>query len=228
MKRPAQAAAYGLAVGADDSVQQTSIWCPECGRQRLVGWLRPELGRLALRCPHCCYEPGMSICRHDESIDLLKGVRGFKLAYRRAMEWGHRYYRQALACFPSDTAPCWKCGHPAPLELRLPHTPHISPSLRGERGVHVRCPACGGQAYTSLRALVLHQPQTRRFWLSHGRIRWLPPRDILFEGRAAILTAFASIDGSATFEVICKRDTFAPISINGECYDECDAGADPH
>jgi RNA polymerase sigma-70 factor (ECF subfamily) len=197
---------------------ETRIWCPECGQQRLLGQLDPIAGYFCVRCPICSPAPGLEICRVEDRTGLFYGIKGFKAAYNRAMDRGHRYYRGALALQHTGLAPCWECGRSIPISLAMPHyDPEIHPSLRGQPGVYLRCDCRGvyRRSSTSPRALALHLPAGQRFWRKHPRIRKLPERSILVDGRTALVVGFESVTDNARLEIVSLSDTFEVLGIYG-------------
>ncbi|MFL5801344.1 MAG: RNA polymerase sigma factor [Roseiflexaceae bacterium] len=201
---------------------ETRLWCPECGQHRLLGYLDTQHGDFSVRCPDCSPEPGLEISRTVEHPGCFDGVKGFKAAYTRSLNWAYRYYRGALANQQTGMAPCWECGRPIPLLLRLPYDdPDVHPRQRGRRGVYVRCDCRAGQrrhCSTLPRSLTLHLPEGQRFWREHPRMRFLPEREVDIGGQAAVVGGFESLGDSARLEVVALRDTFAVISINGMAY----------
>jgi RNA polymerase sigma-70 factor (ECF subfamily) len=209
------ALAAGLITPTLDGWHTTQIWCPQCGQQRLQGRLDGQRGAFAVQCPTCCTEPELFICRHDDNPLLFQGLTSPKVAYSRAMRWGHRHYRTALAQHPHTTVACWWCGGPTTVQLRLPNeTPDIAPSQRGGRGVYVRCTVCDVRTSTTPRALMLHLPEGQQFWRANSRIRMLPERELTFAGQPAILSGFERVDGGARLEMITQRDTYAVLWID--------------
>jgi hypothetical protein len=174
-----------------------------------------------MRCPGCSPEPGLEISRSVEHPGCFDGVKGFKAAYTRSLNWAYRYYRGALANQQAGMAPCWECGRSIPLLLQLPDDPELHPQQRGQRGVYLRCDCRVGQhrlCSSQSRALTLQLPAAQRFWREHPRMRFVPEREIDIGGQAAVVSGFESLSDSARLEVVALRDTFEVISINGVAY----------
>ncbi|MDQ5852993.1 MAG: RNA polymerase sigma factor [Chloroflexota bacterium] len=207
------AAPYGLAETVSDDWQETRIWCPHCGRRRLMGRFLRTIGSFTLRCPDCMpdYRSDRSAnMGHAVSPELFRGVHGYKPALSRMMAHADDYYRRA---FLRGTAPCSNCGHINQLGIDVPGT--VPPSALARRGVYVQCDACHSLSDLCLEGLALWRPEGRRFWQRHPRIAALPERELDFEGRPAILASFQSVTEHARFDVIFARDTYKVLSVHG-------------
>ncbi len=211
---PDDAAAYGLIDPAGDA-QETRIWCPECGRHRLVKHrgTAPYEGKYVLRCPRCHREPGVYFSNPvgADTDTILGGVRSEKPRLTRIQAWVAAYYQAALI---SGVAPCMDCGRMMPLRLGFP--PDGPPSLRDVPGLHVRCAACGCVVAQGLHGLALSLPQGRRFWRAHERIRLLPDREVEAGGIPARVVTMESVANGARYTVVSTRDTYRIIGVNGE------------
>jgi len=210
-----EAAAYGLVIPGSTRWQETRIWCPRCGVQRLVGLFdtasaEPEV---TLRCPGCCVEPGLHIS-HARGADILGSVKGFKPALSRIESWAHRFYQPGLV---RGAITCPYCSHISPLLSHLPASDDVPPSVQGARGAYVRCHGCGILCWSLLRGLALCTPEARRFWRDHPRIRTLPEREVEAgaNGRPVLITRFEDVTGAASLAVIADRETYEVIRIDG-------------
>ena len=200
--------------------EQTSLWCQICGKHRLLGRKQPERGLLYLKCPAC--SPGDAILSRSESVSALREVKSFKPAYARLGEWCHTHYRQGLR---EGSAPCETCGGlmsfkiSPPEEIRqLGWLDHETPGwlgLRSDRLVSGVCIHCSSINCISLDTLALFLPEGRAFMRVHPRIYRLPQRTIEFAGRPAVITRFASVTESASFEVISDYATYRVLKIAG-------------
>lgn len=210
-----EAAPYGVSGAEPGAWQETRLWCHRCGQRRLLGCFRrqstPGGDAFTLRCPDCNAEPDDTLTNVAEPGAVLEGVRGYKPALTRIMRWSDEFYRRALV---TRTAPCWRCGRPCPLRMRP--SPSAPPSLRRERGMHVRCPACGANEEIALRHLALYLPEGQRFWREHPRIRTLPERAVEIDGRAALLLRFQSVSETAELAVVVARATYAVLGVHGD------------
>lgn len=200
------AVAHGLAVPPDDGWTETRIWCPYCGRRRMIGRWATAHHDYGVRCPDCFCLPGRNHCA--DAAPLVAGLSGFKPAMSRVMVWADAYYRRALA---DDGASCPACGRFAPVRRTPPATQLTEP--RDRRGVHVWCEDCSIAWDLRFVDLALWLPEGRRFWRDHPRIRLLPEREVEGQGRPALITTFESVTGTARFEVVSARDTFDVLGV---------------
>ena len=82
-------------------------------------------------------------------------------------------------------------------------------------GVLLTCRACGAENSAPLSHLLLDMPLIQQFWRRHSRMQVLPVRTIERDGRAALLCGFASVDATATIEVISAADTYEILHVDG-------------
>jgi RNA polymerase sigma-70 factor (ECF subfamily) len=206
-----EAAAYGL-VEEPNAARPTRIWCPFCGRQRLVASIDRTSGVASFDCPTCSADPDVHVaytCR----ADVWEPVRGFKAILNRQFAAAHETVSQALR---QGTAPCVGCGQPAPVEVLAPAPGEWAAPLRP--GIHVRCASCRPAAIAvptvDRYGLVLTLPETRRFWRAQRRMYALPERSITYNGQPAVLTRFESLTQSAVLEVVTARQTYVLLAVD--------------
>ena len=210
-----EALAYGLV--NDDVRQETRLWCPYCGTQRLVGHFskRHDGVRFQLHCADWCYGPGIYVSNSDGPLflDLLTPIKGYKPAFSRVMRWVDAYYRCDGAI--NRRVACLCCGRPAVVRLALPA--HIAPLGPEHRGVHVWCPACClcPAPHEYLTGLLLCTPAGRAFWRTHERIRALPERAVEVDGQAALVKRFESVAGTGWLDLLVARDTYQLLAVHG-------------
>ena len=186
----------------------TRIWCSICGERRLLARVSPATGEFAVRCPRCSVTPDDHILQ-TVAPEPLRGIKGYKATLFRLLAVADSYYQAALA---SGAAACPDCGGPARLHRRPPEAAPVA--WRGERGLHLYCASCDAPtSWATIRALVIARPEGRRFWKRHPRIRSLPAREVAVAGRAALLSAFVSVDGAARLEVLSARDTYETLVV---------------
>lgn len=202
-----EAQEFGL-VTETDALQETRLWCMVCGRRRLLGKLVPETGFLWLRCPACTREPGASVTISTVP-GVIGGVKGYRSAMERLMTWVDEHERPAVA---RGVTTCPHCGRDTPVRPGAYLEPHSMPF---KRLVFTLCHACGGRSDSSLAAYAFAQPEARRFWKRHPRLRMLPERDVEAGGRAAVVSAFESVADGSRLEVITDRDTFRTLGVHG-------------
>ncbi|HEX2033959.1 MAG TPA: sigma-70 family RNA polymerase sigma factor [Chloroflexota bacterium] len=200
-----EAAAFGLFVPAAAAWQTTNIWCPTCGRRRLLGRFS-DAGELQLDCVDCWGLPRSTFSRWGSAAQF-QGIKGFKPAFKRQMAGIHERLKHGVT---GRTARCPRCGGEAPLYTDLD---------RGTGGWYYAgadCPRCGRVLeHTSIVGLALALPQGRRFWRAHPKLRVLEPtRVVEAEGSPALVTGYESVDGGARLEAVFVRETFELIRVH--------------
>ena len=210
-----EAAAHGLSVPETVEWQETRIWCPICGQQRLLGRSITHSGEFRLRC-FACFPTGrdetvLNIA-HTRSDELLGDVTSFKPALSRVMTFFDSYFTHAMV---TRSAPCLRCGQRALLchGLLVGSPSRATADLSGH-GIHVRCERCGETADMHLLGLTLYNQWGRRFWQEHPRLRMLPVRAVEADGRAALVTGFESVTDQACLRVVLACDTYELLSIH--------------
>jgi RNA polymerase sigma-70 factor (ECF subfamily) len=201
--------------------EQTSLWCNLCGKHRLLGQKNPVLGTLYLKCPECS-PASNEVVSKNEILSVLKGMKSFKPAYGRLIDWCHDYYRRALR---DGAIICDICGELNVARLSLPEDiRELNWMNRGELKwvwrqdkylINVVCPRCQSINCTTLDSLSLFLPEGRKFHQEHQRIRLLPYRHVEFAGRPAIVTSYESVTETASFDVISDAETYEVLKIYG-------------
>ena len=197
-----EAAAYGLFPERQGQLQETRIWCPNCGNRHLMGYLDSNQPHLALRmwCPRC----GANLAIGDVP-GLFNGIHGFRAALSRFARWHHHYFQHALA---SRQAVCLRCGRVVPLLLET--------QLGGDQtlGCTARCPSCVDWAIQAdAAALALSLPAAQAFWRKHQRIATSPIQLIEAHGTSALLITLQDVRGAAKLELVMVCDTLTPLSV---------------
>jgi RNA polymerase sigma-70 factor (ECF subfamily) len=205
------AQAYGFAQPAAGGWEETRLWCIACGQYRLLGRLKQGNGpgEFSLRCPGCFASRGMIY--HDSDATLLGGVTRYKSAMARISTWADGYFREALR---NRGVACRRRAHLAALTGDPGGEDYSADPLASLRALAVTCGYCGLRNVQSHAGLILASAQGQAFWREHPRIRLLPERKVETQGRAALVTSFASVVDGARFEVISARDTYDTIA----CY----------
>jgi RNA polymerase sigma-70 factor (ECF subfamily) len=201
-------AAYGFATPNMDGWSETRIWCPECGRSRLLSRFEPAQGDLSIRCATCDNVVDNYLVRHHSSLGLFSGLKAYKPALNRLMDWADGYYHGGLQ---TGVARCMACGRPAAVKAS-----DATSSLEGPRdlhGVRLFC-SCQVENSCSIAGLALFTSEGRRFWREHPRIQARPLREEQVFGRPAILVSYASLNESAQIAVAFARDTLQILRIH--------------
>ncbi len=207
---PDTAQEYGLAPPATDMWEETRLWCIGCGQHRLLGRIKrgDGPGEFSLRCPGCFASSGLIY--HDSDTTLLGGVTRYKSAMARISTWANRYFREALR---NGIVACRRCARPAALTIDPGGEDHSASPLANIRALVVTCGYCGLRNVQSHAGLILASAQGQAFWRAHLRIRLLPEREVETQGRAALVTSFASVTDGARFEVISARETHEVLRV---------------
>lgn len=196
---------WGIRSGERDMWNQTRIWCPSCGSQKLVGRFDRESGFVAFRCPEC-HQDGTQTASH-RSPELFTGVSGYKPALNRLLTFWHKAW--VRGCQDGRTV-CHLCGSFADYHVGMPDRG----PLRNEPGAHFTCPACGPILDMTISGLPKTIPHVRRFWNAHARVRTLPGRSIERDGQHVTVVRLESIAGSAWIDVLFAMETCAPIEVH--------------
>lgn len=200
-----EAREFGLGTVAADRWEDTGICCPICGSHKLVGRLNLETGEMLLKCPGCTPAPAMHITQ--TILPDMKGVRGYRSAVTRMIECGREYYAEGLR---NRVVPCPVCRQSLPLRTSQ-HEVQFAPGLRYY--FSTECPRCNTSSTTALASLAFCLPEGQTFWKRHKRLRTLPEREVEANGRPALVVGMESLTCSASFHMICARDTFEVIEI---------------
>ncbi len=201
-------AEYGFIVPSADGWSETRIWCPECGRSRLLARFDPAQGDLSIRCATCVNIIDNHLVRHHSSLGLFSGLKACKPALNRVMDWADVYYRGGIE---TGVARCMACGRPASVKAS-----DATSSLDGPRdlhGVRLLC-SCQVENTCSIAGQALFTPEGRRFWREHPRIHGLPLREAEVLGHPAVIVTFASLSERAQLDVAFARDTLRILHIS--------------
>jgi hypothetical protein len=213
----ADAEAFDLALDPTpvDGRQETRIWCPLCGGDRIYAVIDRAIGDARFYCPSC--GPRAVPGRGNHIIgtrcpELLAGVSSLKPLLSRMLTAVTAQYRHGLA---TGWLPC-SCGRPARVERSVPE--EAPDAFRRLPGIHARCPVCGIVDMTEIWRLTLDQPVTQRFWRAHPRMRVLPEvGEVEAQGRPAIVTSVVSVSGAdARLNLIWARDTLDVLAVSGD------------
>jgi len=210
-----EAMAYGVFDPATDGWQQTRIWCPQCGRHRLMARFPQPPGTVSFRCPGCHPDPALTGSDYRLTnvhfARLIGDLTRPRTILKRTSAWAHDYYTHAIE---ARAAGCTHCGRPAQLRLSLHEdTPALvtDPHL-----VYIQCAACGEITSSSFGGLVMSLPEVQRFWAEHRRIRTLlPQHEVEIAGHPALVTRFESVTDAARLDVVSRRDILMVIHIHG-------------
>lgn len=204
------AVAYGLIAPAAAGWQPTRIWCPFCGKHRLDARIDRQSGDIASRCAGRCFSDGtiLDVRRTASGATTLTSVKSM---LTRELIRLDAYYRHALT---EPASGCHACGRPIALERWSPDEPS-SLATHHPHGIRLLCHACGLENGASLWHLLLDTPIVQQFWRRHPRMQALPVREVEVDGRAAMLSGFASSDASARLEILSASHTYEILHVDG-------------
>jgi RNA polymerase sigma factor (sigma-70 family) len=206
----ADAVSYGLVDPDDVGWQETGVWCPFCGRNRLALRIETRTGMIFARCTGSCSRHGTVIGGKTMTAGSDR-LRSAKAMLRREMLYLHEYYRQAIA---TRGGRCPGCGR----DLALRHMPagdQSSPSAPSSYGILLACHHCDAENSAHLSHLLLDTPLVQQFWRKHPRMEVLPVQRIEKDGGAALLSGFASVDASARVVMVSDAHTFEILHVDG-------------
>jgi RNA polymerase sigma-70 factor (ECF subfamily) len=202
-----EAASYGLVSAEDDGWQQTRIWCPACGSQRLVGLLASEHGTFIARCPACFTRTKTDLARwHDPA--LFGRLTSYRSALSRLSRFGHAYYRRGLA---AGAAPCVACGRQA--TVRLARMEDVLAGSDEIAGILIECVSCRATYRAGLQGLTLCHPEVQRFWRTHPHLKTLPACQVEVAGRSLLLSRFVATAERMQLHVLSDCGTLDVCAI---------------
>lgn len=205
------ALAFGLISASDAGWEETRLWCPGCGRRRLEGRFRRDEGWLYMRCPDCSRSgDDFSHFIHSTLSNKLRAFQSYKPALSRVLEGIHQMYRVQAR---RGVTRCPGCGEWQAIGQGTP--PWVPERFADPQSVYLHHPRCGIYDWESWHALTWSLPEVRRFWRENPRMRFLPAREVDFQGSPAMVTGFESVTSSARLEVVSLRDTLEVVSIEG-------------
>ncbi len=200
--------------------EETPLWCYRCGKHRLLGIRRPELGQLLLKCPGCTPDPN-EVQSYNE-LPVLRGIKGYKPLFSRLINWCAHYYWTGLR---DGTILCDQCKRPLPVRIsRAADFPDWARSIDervswnnhpDDRFVAILCASCHASFKSVLECIILELPEGQQFLQAHPRIRTLPNQEVEAAGRPALVSRFESITDSATLTVVSDYETYRVLSIEG-------------
>jgi hypothetical protein len=130
----------------------------------------------------------------------------------RISTWANGYFREALR---NGVVACRRCARTAALTIHPRGEVHSASPLANIRALVVTCGYCGLRNVQSHAGLILASAQGQAFWRAHPRIRLLPEREVETQGRAALVTSFASVTDGVRFEVVSARETYEVLRVYG-------------
>jgi RNA polymerase sigma factor (sigma-70 family) len=206
-----EAAAYGLFVPDDEKLpRETRIWCPMCGRARLMQYYDTWMQRTftGFTCPACWH-----IATY-ENPQLWAGIHSPKSILARQIAALGEHYWRTINTFQGT---CDLCG--GPLHIQFCNSEDFPPHWRlagdeSYRGIHTTCTRCGDEDYNPVSHLMLDTLEAQRFWRKHPRIYWRPGQEIEYQNQPALVGSFQDVNEQAQLTIICHRETLKVLGTH--------------
>jgi len=205
-----EAASYGLLPPEPDDWRETRIWCPFCGRHKLVTRLDAAEHGVYYRCPAECV-PNGAIVGGAPLPPGAESLTSAKSILTRTLLQLERHYQGSIA---ERGARCIHCGRP--VALAAWQRERASCAVGFEHGIRLSCRTCNVDDHASLWHLALDTAAAQRFWRRHPRLRVLPAQEIDAGGRPAFLTGFVSLGTAARLDLVLARDSYRLIAVDGD------------
>jgi RNA polymerase sigma factor (sigma-70 family) len=175
-----------------EGYQELALWCPVCGRERLLARLEPGYGpewpiHLRSACPGCARwgsGPGLPLARYTVlEVALIQGTAALGAELRDFVR--------------SPRPRCASCGQPL--------TPAAASDLLDQ--VSWTCQRCSAYAVGGLENIAASVPAWRGFWQTAPRMRFGTKREVRRDGEAQVeLTTWDAASGR-TATLALARDT---------------------
>ncbi|HEX6818913.1 MAG TPA: RNA polymerase sigma factor [Ktedonobacterales bacterium] len=216
----AEAEAFGLALVAGNETaaavwRDTRMWCPACAQHRLRGAFEPlPSGKvnLHLRCPGCAHEV------NSYGHVPLAGMRTFRPAYKRVIQYTHAYFLPGLA---SGRLACEACGSLQPLclaradELLDAQTMQRDHRQRSGLLLVTQCQACRRHhAEIAVASLLWAQPLVQRFLGAHPRSITEPEALVEYQGTPAIHIRITAVSSAARLTLVVHPQTLRVLATS--------------
>lgn len=213
----AEAEAFGLTLDASDDTtavvwRETRMWCPCCAQHRLHGAFEPlPSGKinLHLRCSGCAHE--VNSWGHVP----LDGMRTFRPAYKRVMQYTHAYFLPGLE---SGELACEACGTPQPLRLVAveqwdTYRARRHHDRRSGVLMVVECPACGQHhAEMAVADLLWTHRAVQRFLDGYPRSITEPETLVEYRGSCAVRVRISAVSSADQLTLLAHPQTLQVLA----------------
>jgi RNA polymerase sigma factor (sigma-70 family) len=204
-----EAAGYAPATAPEHAWRETRVWCPQCGRRKLLLRREPPPGSVCLRCPGCARDAsGVSSelpLGNPVFAGLVADVVRPTAILARTSQWTQRYFAAGAG---HDVA-CTRCGGSVRITRYTRDVPAGAPH---RTGLVAECRGCGETVSTSVSGLALALPEVRRFRRDHPRTRALA-RELDVDGERAALLRYGDLLGHAGVDVVYSRATLRVLHV---------------
>ena len=194
----------------DAGWRATRVACPDCGRATVQ--LRRDPSEVAFRCTSC------DASRPSVHLDLdapvfagtVAGVQRPTALQGRIADWVVDYWDPRP---PAGSRPvsCVRCGRPV---TRHRYTREEQSRWSSRNGWYARCAPCGQEVCTSVAGLTLALPELRAARKRNPRLRLLEPREVVRDGRPAMVLPLGTGDGPPVASAVFLRDSLALVHVD--------------
>jgi RNA polymerase sigma factor (sigma-70 family) len=175
----------------------TRLRCPDCARAGIE--MRHDDAEVAFRC-RTCDADGLSVRLPLDAPAfgaLVGDVRRPSAIQARVAAWTQSYW--------SSSAPrCVRCDHAVTPQ---PYTRDEVERWSTRHGWYASCDACGQEVSGSVAGLALALPEVRAARRHDPRLRALPVRDVVRDGRDAKVVGFGTVDGTPVVSAVFLADS---------------------
>jgi predicted RNA-binding Zn-ribbon protein involved in translation (DUF1610 family) len=189
-----------------------------CATSRLITYIDPATNVTCFTCPGC----GQIAGHYDTRV--YAGIHNPKSILNRQLHSLGDYYWSAINAQQGN---CPHCGHAMCVRIYrlqditprvfqdIPAGPPREDILRlfSPYGIHLFCSSCQYDEQNALSHLTLDRFEVQHFWRQNGRMQWLPPQEIEYDGQPAILSSFQSPGEQARIDVISHRETLKVFKV---------------
>ena len=204
-----EAAGYAPATAPEHAWRETRVWCPQCGRRKLLVRREPPPGSVSLRCPGCARDAsGVSSelpLGNPIFAGLVADVVRPTAILGRTSQWTRRYFAAGAGAHVA----CTRCCGPVRITRSTRDVPAGSPH---RAGLVAECRGCGETVSTSVSGLALGLPEVRRFRRDHPRTRALA-RELDVDGEPAALLRYGDLLGHAGIDVVYSLETLRVLHV---------------
>jgi len=209
-----EAQAFGLAVDTKrpEGWRETGLWCPLCGRQRLIGCFEPMLQggiNLRMRCPICTPS---SLSDHIDIVNTsgivsLENIRSFRPAWKRTLHVAPAFYAQV---FMTGSQACPTCQ--TLMQFRGIEYYTFPPPYGKRAGLVLHCPQCGDLVTNTISAWIMSHAAAKQFMAQHPRCVLGLEEIVAYQGQEAIRTSLMDIGSASRLTLFLHRQTLHPLA----------------
>jgi RNA polymerase sigma factor (sigma-70 family) len=192
----------------DAGWRRTRLRCVECGRSSIV--MRHNEAEVALRCVGCDPDGVMVHVPLDAPAfkRVIGDVRRPSAIQSRTARWSTAYWDLTGE---HKTSSCVRCSRDV---THAPYSRSGTPSWSSRCGWFARCGSCGQEVSGSIAGVTLALPAAQAARKREPRLRALPVRDIVRDGRDAKVVGYGSPDGTTLVSAVFLRDSLRLVLVD--------------